>query len=78
MNPLITLRQLINKPVLQTSGSIIEVLPNQNYRVRSVSGALEVKAAGNVNYQLGDEVLIRDGLIQGRIKNINSIPVYDV
>lgn len=77
-NPFLELQRLIVRPALQTSGTIIEVLQNQTYRVRTTSGSLEVKASGNAAYGAGDEVIVRDGLIQGRVRSISSIPTYNV
>lgn len=77
-NPILELRSRLFKQTLQTSGEIIEVLQNSTYRVRTVSGSLEVKAAGNAAFAVGDEVLVRDGIIQGFVKKLSTVPVYTV
>ena len=77
-NPVQELRSLLSRPILQISGVVIEVLQNQTYRVRTMSGSLEAKAVGNVTYPVNSEVLVRNGIIQGRLKNAASIPIYSV
>jgi hypothetical protein len=79
VNPLLELRRLLaSKPALQTSGTVIELLRNSMYRVRTASGSIEATASGNAAYASGDEVLILNGVIQGRVKNASAIPVYQV
>jgi hypothetical protein len=78
MNPIQELRAMLVKPVLQTSGTVIEVLRSQTYRVRTAAGSMEVKAVGNAAYAIGAEVLVRNGIIQGRIKSETTVPTYSV
>lgn len=77
-NPLLDLRRLLLKSALQTSGTIIEVLRDSSYRVRTVSGSVSASATGNAAFQLGDEVLVANGIIVGRVNPARSIPVYEV
>jgi hypothetical protein len=77
-HPIDQLRALLLKPALVGSGTVIEVLRNNVYRVRMPSGSLEAVAAGNAAYLQGEEVLVSNGVIQGRVKNASTIPVYEV
>lgn len=72
------LRALLLKPALQTTGTVIEVLKNNTYRVRTPSGSLEASATGNAAYLIGEEVLVNSGKISGRVKLQNTIPTYEV
>lgn len=77
-NPYLALREMLSRQAPQTAGTVIEVLRDATYRVRTAAGSVEVKAAGNAAYAAGDSILVRDGIIQGRVKSAASAPVYNV
>jgi hypothetical protein len=45
-------------------------------RVRTLRGVVEASASGA--FRVGDEVLLRDGIVQGRVTPAASVPVYYV
>jgi len=79
MNPLNELRGLLHARGPSTSGTIIEALGTSRYRIRaSNGGAIEAVAVGNAAFVAGEEILIRDGVILGRLKPSANVPVYHV
>lgn len=75
-NPVIELKRLLGTLDTQTSGVITEVLRNGTYRVRTPKSTLEVKAVGGQVFLVNDEVIVRNGLIQGGLRKSSTIPTY--
>ena len=78
MNPLFDLRKILATQAPRASGVVIEAPSGDRYRIRASSGTVEAAAAGNAAFAPGDEVMVRDGVILGRIKPSRNVRAYTV
>lgn len=78
MNTLGELRARLLGAPAQQSGTIIEAITATSFRVRTAQGVVECNSADGNAYHVDDEVLVRGNIIQGRLKNIATVPVYNV
>lgn len=78
MNPAVQLRKLLLGDPASQSGTIVEAATATSFKVRAATGIIDAKSADGVAYHVGDEVLVAGGLIQGRVKPLGSVPVYNV
>jgi hypothetical protein len=72
------LRRFFAPTPIDTTGTIVERIDTDRYRVSVRSGSIEATASGGAAYKGGDEVLIRAGSILGRVKSIAQVRVYSV
>jgi serine acetyltransferase len=73
MNPLIELRRKIAKRTGAQTGTVIEVAGTV-LRVRTASGVVVVRGEASV----GDDVLVHEGVVQGRVNAEASVPIYRI
>jgi len=78
MNPLIELKRLLADAPKQFSGAVVESVDRNRYRVRGPGGVTEAAAIGGAAFVRGDEVMVRDGVIIGRVRPSAQVPVYRV
>lgn len=78
MNPLIDLRKILAAQAPRVSGVVIEALAGDRYRIRASSGTIEAAAVGNAAFVPGDEVMVREGVILGRVKPSRNVRAYTV
>lgn len=78
MNPIQQLKRLLAGPPSQFSGEVVEALGADRYRVRGPGGVVEAITSGGLAFVRGDEVMVRDGVILGRVRSTEQVPVYRV
>lgn len=78
MKPLLRLKRLLADGPTQFSGAIVEAVGGDRYRVRGPGGVTEAAAVGGAAFVRGDEVMVRDGVIIGRVRPSAQVPVYRV
>jgi hypothetical protein len=78
MNPALALKQLIagGRPSNLT-GTVLTV-DGQTLKVRTARGIIDGRSVDATTYRAGDEVLMRDSIVQGKVKPAASVPVYFV
>lgn len=77
MNPLLELRRLVAPRRRALTGAVVEVSA-RIIKVRTPKGIIEARAVDATFYVAGDEVLVRDGLVQGKVRSSASVPIYNV
>lgn len=78
MNPLLDLRRILAAQAPRISGQVLERLDGNRYRISVPRGTVEAVATGNAAFVVGDEVMLREGVILGRVKPAASVRVYSV
>jgi len=80
MNAREALRALLVASVRAQTGEVIEVaIDGRSIKVRLAgAGVVEAKVTDATRYAAGDQAQVRDGLAQGKVAAITSIPVYHV
>jgi len=77
MNPALMLRRLLAGPSTQMTGTVVSV-SGQAIQVRTAQGVIDARSVDATTYRADDEVLIRDGIVRGKVKSISSVPIYYV
>lgn len=77
MNPFLEFRRLVQGSRIVTTGAVVEV-DGQTIRVRTRAGVIDARAVDSTLYIAGDEVLLREGLIQGKVRALSTVPIYNV
>lgn len=77
MNPYLELRRLLQRQAASVTGSVVSV-SGQALKVRTAQGVIDARSVDATAYNAGDEVMLRDGVVRGKVKPINSVPVYYV
>jgi len=75
MNPYQKIRDLL-KSTTPVSGEVVSI-EGKNFRVMTSAGLITVPSGGVTAYP-GDEVRIEGGVLKGRTKRANQIPVFKV
>lgn len=78
MNPILELQAQLARPERRESGTIVERIGTDRYRVRTTGAVVEAIASSNAAYRAGDSVAVRDGVIVGRIRNPSTLKTYPV
>lgn len=77
MNPYIELKKIMSARKRVTTAEVIEV-SGRTLRVRTRSGVIDARAVDATIYVVGDEVLLRDTIVQGKVKSLSTVPKYNV
>lgn len=77
MNPAKELRRLLAGAPQTLTGTVIAV-DGQALKVRTAHGVRDAKSVGDATYRVDDEVLVKDGIVQGRVTPAAQVPVYYV
>lgn len=78
MNPALRLRELLGAGrAANLTGTVIAV-DGQALKVRTSRGVIDARSVDATTYRDGDQVLVREGIVQGRVKNDADVPVYHV
>lgn len=77
MNPYLAFRHLTDAQPKPATGAIVSI-DGSVVRVRTARGLIDAKNVEAARYAVGEEVLVRDGAVQGRVKPAASVPVYYV
>lgn len=77
MNPAIELLKRLGQRPANIVGTVVAV-EGQAVKVRTSRGLVDARSVDATTYRPGDEVLLRDGIVQGRIKQASEVPVYFV
>jgi len=78
MSSLNELRRFFAQPPQEASGTVVERIDADRYRISVGAGSIEAVATGGAAFKVGDEVLVRSGVILGRLKAISLLRVYTV
>lgn len=71
------LRRLLGQRKAEITGTVLTVA-GQSLAVQTARGTIEARSPDATVYLAGDEVLLRDGIVLGRVKPAASVPVYEV
>lgn len=77
MNPAEELKRLFAGPPRNVTGTIISV-DGQALKVRTARGVIDARSTDAAVYRVGQSVLLRDGIVQGRVAAEADVPVYRV
>jgi len=78
MNPALKLKKLLGiGQVSNLTGTVVSV-EGQVLKVRTGRGMVDARSVDATVYRIDDEVLVREGIVQGRVKLTAVVPVYYV
>lgn len=77
MNPAEELKRLLAGPPRHVTGTIISV-DGQALKVRTARGVIDARSTDAAVYRAGQGVLLRDGIVQGRVAAESDAPIYYV
>lgn len=63
-------------PTVKT-GTVLSV-SGQAVQVNTASGVVDARSVDATTYRAGDEVLLRGGIVSGRVRAAASVPIYYV
>lgn len=76
MNPYLELRQMLGERTQTLTGTVLSV-DAQAVKVRTAQGVIDARSIDGA-FSVGDDVLIKGGIVQGRVKPAASVPIYYV
>lgn len=77
MNPHLELKRLLTAGDAPVTGAVMSV-SGAVMKVRTPQGVIDARSVDGATYRAGDEVLVRDGIVRGRVTPAASVPVYSV
>jgi len=77
MNPYSEFKKIIAARSLVMSGQVVSVAVG-TLQVRTVRGVITANVSDSTNYRVGDTVLVDSGVVKGKLKSPDSVPIYYV
>lgn len=78
MNPYIALQRLIGGGRPRNLTGTVLTVNGQGLKVHTGQGVVDARSVDATTYRAGDEVLLRDGIVMGRVAPESSVPIYYV
>lgn len=75
MNPLIELQRIFT-PGERTFAGLVVSIDGDAVVIQSATGRARASRPAGLALSVGDEVLVRDGAVQGRLRAAEFLPVY--